>query len=148
MKGTSDIIIRDFRMNDYDAMIELWKDTQLSYRPKGRDSRENIESQIKQPNTIYLIVEIEGKIVGSILGSHDGRKGWINRLAVSPLFQKQGIARKLVNEVERWLSAAGIDIIACQIEDWNKISMEFFSKIGYEKHTDIIYFSRRKSPDV
>ncbi len=142
------LVIREFRMEDYDALIKLWNDAQLSYKPKGRDRRNKIEQELKRGNAIFLVAEINGKLAGSAFGTHDGRKGWINRLAVAPEFQKRGIARKLIAEVENRIYKLGIEIIACLIEDWNVKSMKVFEKSGYTKHPNILYFTKRKNPDV
>ena len=32
----SGLVIREFRMEDYDKVIELWDEVKLTYRPKGR----------------------------------------------------------------------------------------------------------------
>jgi len=77
-------------------------------------------------------------INGSVFGTHDGRKGWINRVAVAPEFQRQNIAKKLIAEVEDRFSELGIDIISCLVEDWNTKSLKVFEKLGYKKHTDIL----------
>jgi len=142
------MIIREFSIKDYDALITLWNDVQLPFKPKGRDKRDKIECEIKQENAIFLVAEINGKLVGSVFGTHDGRKGWINRLVVASEFQRQNIAKKLIAEVEYRFSELGIDIIACLIEDWNTKSLQVFEKLGYKKHTDIVYFSKRKDSNV
>ena len=143
-----DIIIRNFNIKDYNSLIELWKSAELPYKPEGRDSRAKIESELKKGIAIFLIAETGNKIIGSVFGTHDGRKGWINRVAVDPQYRKKGIAKKLVCEVERKLDELGIDIIACLIEDWNSRSMKVFEKLGYIKHNDVIYFSKRKNDDI
>ena len=97
-------------MEDYDRVIAFWDDAQLLYWPKGRDSRSRIERELEQENAIFLVAEIDSKLVGSVLGTHDGRKGWINRLAVDSQFRRQGIARRLVVEVEGRLSQFGIEV--------------------------------------
>ena len=48
-----------------------------------------------------------GGIVGVVLGTYDGRRGWILRLAVHPDQRRQGFATRLVQEVERRLAALG-----------------------------------------
>lgn len=142
------VLIREFRLDDYDALIALWNDAQLPHRPKGRDRLDKIEREVDRGNAVYLVAELDGKLVGSVLGTHDGRKGWINRLAVSPEFRQQGIARMLVNEVENRLYELGIETIACLIEDQNKISMQMFEKLGYKRESNIVYFTKRGSSDV
>ncbi|MCK4359045.1 MAG: hypothetical protein KAW92_09965 [Candidatus Cloacimonetes bacterium] len=63
---TPNILIRKFSTEDYDALIKLWNDSQLPYKPKGRDSKDKIEFELKQGNALFLVVEINGKLVGSI----------------------------------------------------------------------------------
>ena len=75
-------------------------------------------------------------------------KGWINRLVVDPNFRKQSIARMLVTNMENRFSELGINIVACLIENWNTKSMQAFEKLGYNKHSDITYFTKRKNSDV
>lgn len=140
--------IRKFKIEDYENLIELWKRAGLPYKPEGRDRKDKIEKELERGIAIFLVAEIDGKITGSIIGTHDGRKGWINRLAVDPEYRRQGIAKKLIEEVEKKLYEEGIEIIACLIEEWNKGSMEFFKKLGYKEHRNIIYFTKRKYKEV
>jgi len=147
-KSEHGMLIRELSIDDYAALISLWEKAGLPYKPEGRDSKENIKRQIGQDCSIYLVAEIDGKIIGSVLATHDGRKGWINRIAVAPEYRKRGIAAKLVEEVENRIRQLGIDIIACLVEDWNTSSMEVFEKLGYTKHRDIIYFTKRKNSKV
>lgn len=59
----------------------------------------------------------------------------------------RGLA-KLLKNVENRLYEMGIGIIACLVEEWNTGSMQFFEKMEYSRHHDIIYFTKRKYPDV
>jgi len=142
------VTIRPLAIDDYEALRALWEEAGLPYRPNGRDTRENISSQIESDCSIYLVAEEDGRMVGAVLGTHDGRKGWINRLAVVPDQRKRGIAAMLVRAVEERLLERGIEIFACQIENWNEPSMTVFDHLGYTRHDDIIYFTKRLRPDV
>ncbi len=143
-----DITIRELRPDDYDALIALWEAAGLPYKPKGRDSREAIQRQLQLPTAIYLVAELDGNMVGAVLGTHDGRKGWINRVAVHPDYRGRGIARRLVEAVEQRCLELDIKIFAALIEDWNETSMRVFERLGYQKHEDIFYYSKRLDPDV
>lgn len=142
------VSIRRMTILDYDVVIRLWKQGNIPYRPQGRDSRRNVNVQLRQPNCYFLVAEADHTIVGAIIGTHDGRKGWINRLVVSPSYQRKGIARRLVQEVEHHFTSQGIDIVASLIEEWNTTSMQVFEQLGYTKHPDILYFSKRKNMKV
>ncbi len=142
--------IRGFCIKDYDRIMELWAEGGLPRKPSGRDSRENIVRQIKMPNVLFLVAEEGegGRIVGTVLATHDGRKGWINRLAVDAALRERGLGARLVREAESWLESQGMDILACLIEDDNAVSMTVFEKLGYKKHPEIIYFAKRKHPGI
>ncbi len=142
-------LIRRLRSTDYDELLSVWKGAGLPSRPRGRDSQEEMERQMGLGTSIYLKVVVNGrgkeKIVAVVLGTHDGRKGWINRLAVLPQFQRQGLGSMLVGELERRFRRLGLDIYCGLVETGNDRSMDFFSKLGYVKHDDIVYYSKRKS---
>jgi len=142
------IRIRKFRIEDYAPLLEMWRESGLPHKPQGRDSERNVAREMQQANAVFLVAEMKGKLIASAFGTHDGRKGWINRVAVAPGFRRKGIAAQLVREVERQFHGMGIQIIACLIEDWNKDSMEFFEKMGYKRHRDIHYYTKRKAADV
>jgi ribosomal protein S18 acetylase RimI-like enzyme len=139
------VVIRKMTIGDYDSLIALWKEGNIPYRPQGRDSKKNIRWQLQQSTSFYFVAADKRKIVGAILGTHDGRKGWINRLIIASSYRQKGIAKRLIEEVELYLEAIGINIVACLIEDWNAASMQVFKQLGYTKHTDILYFSKRKN---
>ena len=150
-KGKSDdaeIAIRELREEDYGALVALWREGGLPYRPQGRDGREALARQLKEDTAVYLVAEVAGTVVGAVLGSHDGRKGWINRLAVLPDYSRRNVGAMLVAEVERRLAARGIAIFACLVEDWNEGSKAFFEKVGYKPFRGVSYFTKRKSEDV
>lgn len=139
---------RRFRMEDYERVIQLWLEGNLPLKLKGRDRKEEIEKQIKQPNVIFIVAEYEGEVVGTVLATHDGRKGWINRLAVDKKFRRQGLGRLLVQAAESALENQGLEMFAALIEEDNLPSIELFRKMGYEYHPEIKYFTRKKHPDV
>jgi ribosomal protein S18 acetylase RimI-like enzyme len=138
------IIIRRFNTKDYPGIINLWEKAKLSYRPEGRDSFENIKTQIDDGKVIFLVAEANSVIVGCVLGTNDGRKGWINRLAVDPEIRRRRIASRLVKELEGIFDRLGLEVVACLIEKDNSISKNFFKRLGYE-YIPVHYYSRRKS---
>lgn len=140
---------RTLSLEDYDAMIELWKAAGLPYKPKGRDSREAVAYQMRNnPDFFVGAFDANGKLVGVVVLSCDGRKGWINRLAVHPEYRRRGIAKALVAKGEKILRKRGMRIICALIEDHNEASKQLFRECGYVEHRDIVYFSKRDSEEV
>lgn len=130
------------KIEDYDAVTALWQRAGLSFEPHGRDSRSAIAQQIKSSGHLMLVAEADGQIIGTVFGSHDGRKGWINRLAVAPRYRRQGLAQRLIKEAEDALAREGLIIVAALVEAHNGPSLELFRKLGYEERRDIIYFRK------
>ncbi|MEM2105534.1 MAG: GNAT family N-acetyltransferase [Candidatus Bathyarchaeia archaeon] len=140
--------IRQLTLRDYEKIIKLWSKAKLPFKPKGRDSKEAIAAQM-EANPDFFLGAYEGDdLVGVVIVSSDLRKGWINRLAVDPHYQRMGVAKALVNEAEKVLRKRGVKIFCALVEDDNVASKEFFKKCGYVEHRDIIYFSKRDNDEI
>ncbi len=135
--------IEPLRIDDYDELLILWDRTGLPYEKDDRDSRESIERQILDDNLIILILKHENRIIGSSIGSFDGRKGWINRVAVDPEFRGRRLATRLIEKTEAFLSEKGVRVIGALIEDENFPSMSAFQHCGYEGWDKLVYFRKK-----
>jgi ribosomal protein S18 acetylase RimI-like enzyme len=140
--------IREATIADYDLLTDLWQKAGLPYKPTGRDSYERIAKEMKAGHGVFLIGFIDKNPVAALLVTQDGRKGWINRLAVLPEFQKMGIGKQLVAKGENWLMEQGIGIFACMIEEYNANSYAAFQKMGYLPFEGIHYLTKRLDPDI
>lgn len=140
--------IRQLNFDSYDSIIALWKRAGLPYRPKGRDSKEEMRKEIEKNPALILGAFEEEELIGVILGTDDGRKGWINRLAVSPQHRQSGVAKELIKALENALKKRGRKIICTLIEDWNEASLDLFKRVGYIKHDDIFYLSKREGDHI
>ncbi len=144
----TEITIREFKIEDYPAVQRLWAEAGLPFRPLGRDKPERVAAEITHETAVFLVAAAGDRLAGVVFGTHDGRRAWINRLAVAPAFQRRGVARRLVGEVERRLEARGLEITSALIESENEASMGFFVAIGYVHGADVEYFSKRRSVDA
>lgn len=135
--------LKQLASKDYSALIELWHKAGLSHRPEGRDSATNIKRQMEIETTRFLGIYESDELIAAVIVSHNGRKGWINRLAVLPSHQRKQVATKLIKACEEWLMENDIEIFAALIEDDNPGSMALFARNKYKRHEDIIYFTRR-----
>ena len=134
--------------SNYGRLAALWDLAGLSYRPNGRDSLAALADQVEQGWLTILGVESGDDLVAAVLITHDGRKGWINRLAVHPDHRRQGIARKLITVSEEVLRGKGIEVYAALIEPGNQASLALFSAAGYVDYEGMHYVTRREREDV
>jgi ribosomal protein S18 acetylase RimI-like enzyme len=134
--------------DDYDAVRVLWEQSGLPIKPNGRDSRQQFARQLAQGLQTVLGVRDGERLVGVVVVTHDGRKGWINRLAVHPDYRRQGMGRHLIASAEQTLRSQGMQVIAALIEGWNESSLALFQAVGYSVHADIHYLTKRDSYEV
>jgi N-acetylglutamate synthase len=141
--------IRELSARDYAAMITIWRRAGLTtIRTEGRDSLEAFARQIDRGLLFPLGLEVNGRLAGVVLATHDGRKGWINRLAVDPDYQRQGCARRLVEAAESALRAHHVHVMAALVEGENAASLALFARLGYvEVDPHIHYLSKRDRTD-
>ena len=135
-------------IKDYAQLVELWRRAGLPFRHAGRDSREAIEAQMKANPDFFLGTFEDSSLVATIIVSSDGRKGWLNRLAVSPEHRRRGTAKALIAEAEKVLRERGIRVFCALIRDSNESSKNLFEDLGYRELKNIKYFSKRDSEEV
>lgn len=135
-------------IEDYDEIINLWDEANIPYKPKGRDKIKNISKELKsQPEYWIGAYSKDGELIGIVFGTDDGRKGWINRLAVKREYRGRGIGTKLVKKLEEIFEDKGFKIWAALIEPDNPEAMKFFEKLDFEDY-GIKYYSKRESEEV
>jgi ribosomal protein S18 acetylase RimI-like enzyme len=124
-----EVTLRGCRLADYAAMLALWDVCGL--HPSRTDTEAALARKLTRDPELFLVAETERRIVGTVLGSYDGRRGWINRLAVHPDFRGQGLADRLMAEVERRLVAIGCDKVNLLIEPDNASVQAYYARLGY-----------------
>ncbi len=109
-----EIIIRRCSAGDIESVLELWRlvDATASVTDTNHDLRRTINSGASS----VLVAESDGGIIGSIIGTFDGWRGNIYRLAVHPEHRRRAIARRLVTEVEEWLRGQGVKRVGAVVE--------------------------------
>jgi len=72
---------------------------------------------------------------------HDGHRGWVYYLAISPDHQKRGVGEKLMRAAEEWLKPKVPKVMLLVGED-NEAAMGFYARCGYERSSSVV-FQRR-----
>lgn len=128
-------------------LLRLWRDAGLPTKPAGRDHPDRLRREMESYPDNFIGAFVDGRLVGSVLATWDGRKGWINRVAVLPECRRQGIGQTLIKAAEEELEGRGALIIAALIEVDNTSSRRLFERTGYADYGEIAYVSKRKEGD-
>ena len=133
------INIRIMTIEDHDGIYDLWINTKGMGLNSSDDTKDGIARFLKRNPTTNFVACDNGKIVGTILSGHDGRRGYIYHTAVLQEYRNKGIARKLVDSVIDALDKEGINKAALVVFERNKLGNEFWEKMGFTVRTDIVY---------
>ncbi|MEU4681014.1 GNAT family N-acetyltransferase [Micromonospora sp. NPDC023737] len=125
--------VRQFRWPDYDAVTELW-------RSAGRDvlPRDELETKLLRDPQLFLVAETGETVVGVVLGTYDGRRGWILRLAVDPACRRQGVATRLIGELELRFAAVGCPRVNLLVLPEDDGALRFWQALGYLPFPDVL----------
>lgn len=132
--------IRPYRFDDEEVVVALWATCQL-IGPLN-NPHQDIARKLRVNPEWFLVGELDGKIVATCMVGYEGHRGWINYLAVAPECQRRGVARQIMDEVERLLRQVGCPKINLQVRTANAQVIEFYKSIGF-KVDDVISMGKR-----
>ena len=135
--------IRPLTFVDLDAIVEIDR------KVLGKARQDFWKKKIELPNARYpfsgLVAELEGKVIGFIMGEMSGWEfgvpetvGWISTIGVDPDYQHRGVARKLSEEFVRNLKGVGVSIVYTLVNwsDWDLL--KFFRAMGFTRGGEMI----------
>jgi ribosomal protein S18 acetylase RimI-like enzyme/purine-nucleoside phosphorylase len=134
------LVVRGCRPDEVEAVLTLWRQAETTL--SVTDTAENLRRAITESPAAVLVAERDGRLIGSVIGSFDGWRGDIYRLAVLPAYRRQGVARALVAEVERRLARAGARRISALVLKEHPWAMAFWHAAGYEPDPRMVRFAR------
>jgi len=132
------MIVRAMYINDYDEMLVLWNASLTSVRPV-EDSRESIARYLQRNPSLSVVAECKGKIVGTILCGHDGRRGFLYHVAVDETMRRQGVAQAMLNACIEKLRSEGINKFSLVAFKTNEKGNAFWQKQGVYIREDLNY---------
>jgi ribosomal protein S18 acetylase RimI-like enzyme len=140
---TLDIIIRVMEEKDIHAAIALWKEC---FRPDSsayNETPEIIARYLRRnPGLSTVAITADGRLAGTLLCGHDGRRGSLFHAAVAPAFRRRGIADAMQRRSLETLRAEGIEGAFLHITTRNPGSEEFWISAGWELRSDVHYLYR------
>src|SRR6185503_3479776 len=107
------VLVRAFRDTDEARVIELW--TLAGLVRAWNDPKRDIERKLQAQRELFLVAELDGVIVGTVMAGYEGHRGWINYLAVDIGQRRRGIGTALMHDAERRLRLVGCPKINLQV---------------------------------
>lgn len=140
------VIIRPYSPGDYKGVRDLWKAAGLFLTLS--DKQEELHRMLDKHPELFLVAEQNGIVTGTVLGSFDGRRGYVHHLAVLPKYQHQGIGARLLETLEAKYQSMGVVKIHLFIETLNADVESYYRKHGWQLRDDLIMMSKTLRTDA
>lgn len=132
--------IRSMTVEDYDGVYALWMSIKGFAIRSLDDSREGVERFLKRnPGNSVVAIE-DGKIVGSILCGHDGRRGCLYHVCVNEAYRMRGIGKSMVVFCMKALEKEKISKVSLIAFTVNDVGNAFWKQIGWTRREDLNYY--------
>jgi ribosomal protein S18 acetylase RimI-like enzyme len=103
------------------------------------DEAEEIRKKIERDPDLFLIAEIDGQVIGTVMGGFDGRRGMVYHLAVDQSYRQKGIGRLLMNELEKRMAHKGCIRSYLLVTRDNSEAIHFYETTGWEQMDLLVY---------
>jgi ribosomal-protein-alanine N-acetyltransferase len=130
---SSEILLRDYRRSDIEAMFRL---DENCFTAEFRFDRRSMRTFSEKKDAISLIVEnLASEIVGFVIvhieRAASGPSGYIVTLDVAKEYRRRGMAAWLLRQAEVRARAAGADRMELHVFTGNEGAIHFYERMGY-----------------
>jgi ribosomal protein S18 acetylase RimI-like enzyme len=138
MNSLEDVKIRSLRKEDLGAIVAI--DAKVLGENRKDYWEKKLELMNDKSSQVSLVAEVEGKVLGFILGDVSGWEfgvpdtiGWIDTIGIDPAYQKKGLAKALAQELIGRLKTIGVRTIYTLVSwsDWDLL--QFFHAMGFTR---------------
>ena len=133
-------MVRIMTIEDYEGVYALWKKIKGFGIRSIDDSKEGVARFLKRNPTTSVVAEKDGRIVGSILCGHDGRRGCLYHVCVDEDYRRHGIGKRMVVLAMKALKEEKINKVSLIAFTENDIGNAFWNTIGWTERLDLNYY--------
>ncbi len=132
--------VRTMTIDDYEGVYALWMMIKGFGIRSIDDSKAGVKRFLKRNPTTSVVAEADGKIVGSILCGHDGRRGCLYHVCVHADYRRHGIGKAMVVRAMEKLKEEQISKVSLIAFTQNDIGNAFWNTIGWTERLDLNYY--------
>ncbi|MGF1771204.1 GNAT family N-acetyltransferase [Vibrio maritimus] len=138
---------REMQVADYDAVMALWNETEHMLIREA-DSRENVTAYLDKNPNMSFVATVHSKVVGAVLAGTDGRRGYLQHLAVDEGYRGQRIGKTLVEKVTDAFAHIGISKTHLFVNTENEQAQMFYKSMGWEVRQEVKMYSFNSSANL
>lgn len=139
---------RNMEIGDYDAIMRLWQASD-GLLLRAADSRAGIEKYLRRnPGLSFVALDDNQALVGTIMAGHDGRRGYIQHVAVDAASRRRGIAGRLLALSLDALKREGIVKAHIHVASRNRLGRDYWKRRGFVHRDEIELYSYINGDDA
>jgi len=132
---SSEIFLRDYRATDLEAMFQL---DEACFAEEFRFDRESMREFAEERNAVVRVAqkgcgEIVGFVIVHVEHSASGWRAYVVTLDVAAECRQNGLARRLMREVEACATVTGVRWIQLHVFTGNAGAIRFYERLGYKR---------------
>ena len=128
--------IEPLSMVDLDEVLALWRSSP-GVGLNESDTPECLAIYLERNPGLSLVARREGQVIGAVLCGHDGRRGYLQHLAVCPACRGNGLGRRLVENCLARLAALGIRRCNIFVYVDNLDGQGFWHHLGWNERPEL-----------
>ena len=105
---------------------------------------------MRSENGLVLVALDNGKVVGYSLsevrapspGMKQDRWGYIDQVAVTANYRREGVGQKMLVEILAWLKSKGVNRVELEVTAQNAIGYSFWRKHGFQDYVHCLYLEK------
>jgi putative acetyltransferase len=135
-------LLRALAPDDYEEALSLWRATEGMGIGES-DTRPAIEAfLLRNPGLSRCITGPDGRLAGTVLCGHDGRRGCLHHLAVARSHRGLGLGRALVDGCTADLRALGLEKCNLFLFSDNAAGRDFWLHEGWTPREDLVVIQK------
>lgn len=134
-------MIHPLTLDRYDEVLAFLRSIPGVGSSREADAPAAVARYLERNPGLSFFAEIEGRIVGCAMSGHDGRRGYLQHVAVDPAYRKRGIAHALVQNCLEALAKDGIEKVHLDVYATNEAAQTYWAKSGWKRRDDIVRYS-------
>ncbi len=124
-----DVVLRAFEWGDLAAVHALWVEVFGGLKPE--DEPVSLRRTWDLAPDLFLVAIDGSRIVGTTIGTTDGRRGFLYHVAVAASHRRRGVATRLVREVSQRIFERGFNLVHLRVLGENAEAIEFYRALGF-----------------
>ena len=124
------LTLREYTPGDLDSIYAL---DVVCFEPPFRFSRRAMRGFAEAAGAMTVLAEAHGELAGFSIAQLEKHIAYVVTLDVTPTFRRQGLARRLMAELEAKAQAAGATAMALHVFTGNAGAIQFYESIGYNR---------------